>query len=135
MGWYERSCVKEVYKRGIYGGGEIYRQKGLLFPKSSIEDCCHRLQNWYHKFDDLQVLTEEAKEYQRTHIRKIIQKEFDNKVENLQISLYIKLRMNNWGAGHFQNNASPAIAGLIDRNRPAHAIVRKLPRQDTFCCN
>lgn len=110
---------KPTYKRPqtitlMGGGGEIYRQKGIRFPKHDFESCVSRLAGWSFKFNQLGIVSSDAAAEQKESIRSYIAEQFVLGTVNLQPSLYINHRLSNWGATHFQSNASPSVAGLID---------------------
>jgi len=95
------------------GGGEIYRQKGKIFPLEFAGQVA-MLRNWYWQFDALGILGREWRETLQSRFAELIEEQRNIGVENLQTALYITHRLGNWGAAHFQGNAASSVASLID---------------------
>ena len=68
------------------GGGEIYRQKGIHFPKNNFESCVERFMRWYFRFNQAGLVSSSFARSQASDMRRHIADEFFRGSVNLQPS-------------------------------------------------
>jgi len=96
------------------GGGEVYRQKDIVFDTSNKSECVNKFANWYYDFNALGLVHQDVAYWQRNCLSGFVETSIERGSTNLQTSLYVEHRLSNWGAAHYQNNSSPAVASLLD---------------------
>lgn len=95
------------------GGGEIYRNK-MNIDLGNDSTAFSTLLNAYCRYDKLNLLTPEAKEFQAQYIQSELEHFKHNEIKNPEMKFYIDQRLSNWGQGHFRHGGGTQIPMLID---------------------
>ncbi len=95
------------------GGGEIYRQKHYKSFRD-VDQIKKQFLNWSYTYNKLGILPDWVIKRQMEFLENESKLLLEQGVLNHHPKFYVDHRLSNWGAAHFQNSQSGAIAALND---------------------